>query len=444
MNIMSDYFNQDEDAIETLGCLIRYPGSFDKYRHELKAEHFAQYGFIFNAMTKSIQDGVINERLVLREIGAEHAILYTNIRDAAISEARLDFLVDRIKKKFAQKQLLQLSEKLKSNAEVSEPTTLIKQIQTHLDTILLESVSNIGIDPSKDFDQFIDRLKQEKENPSQFAGLVTGSKDLDILTGGWGRQDLIVIGGRTSMGKSAFALNNMLMLAKNGYKCVLFSLEMSKHQVYARLASSSYKIHLSTFKAGAITEESIRKLENRDPFWANILIDDTRAVNADYISDRMLAIKQKYGLDFVIVDYLQDIKETGETNDNTGSALARICRKLRKAAQDCDVPIMAMSQIGREVEKRHSDKRPSNSDLSGSTGIETSADVIGLLYRDDYYNPDTTEPNVLELNITKHRNGALGQVKFYYDKQCQSIELLAQKGFTTTYQRPVRSSKNHE
>ena len=221
--------------------------------------------------------------------------------------------------------------------------------------------------------------------------------------------------------------------------CAVFSLEMSKRQVYMRLAAAAYGIQLYDFKTGGLSDETILKLRKHDDFWNRIIIDDTRAVTADYIADTMQAIKNQLGLDFVIVDYLQDIKEIGEHTDNTGSALMRICRKLRKAAQDCNVPIMAMSQISRDVEKRNADKRPSNSDLSGSTGIETSADVIGLLYRDDYYNPESAEPNVLELNITKHRNGATGQVKFQYDKTTQRI-----RPYQRAFDESTRPSKTSE
>jgi len=156
----------------------------------------------------------------------------------------------------------------------------------------------------------------------------------------------------------------------------------------------------------------------------SIYVDDTRGVTADYIADVMRRLKRTQGLDFVVVDYLQDVKEPGEQNDNSGSALARVCRKLRAAAQQCDCHVMGLSQIARTVESR-TDKRPTNADLSGSTGIETSADVIALLYREDYYDPNTDKKNILEVNFTKQRNGKLGKVELYYDRDCQKISDIA-------------------
>ncbi|WP_042229663.1 DnaB-like helicase C-terminal domain-containing protein, partial [Paenibacillus popilliae] len=148
-------------------------------------------------------------------------------------------------------------------------------------------------------------------------------------------------------------------------------------------------------------------MQKRKEELKTIYVDDTRGVSADYIVDAMRRLKRTQGLDFVVVDYLQDVKERGETNDNSGSALARICRKLRAAAKECDCHVMGLSQVVRGVDDRQ-DKRPGNSDLAGSTGIETSADVITMLYRDDYYNRDSEKKNTLEVNFTKQRNGKLG------------------------------------
>lgn len=384
--------------------------------------------------------GELNFKAVLKDLGAEHINVMTSIREAVISEGRTDYCVEILKKERTKKEIILIAEKLKLSVSDYDPTELVNRLKEHLDDLTIRDTP-IHIDPEKDYEEFLNSVIQGKANPANFEGLLVGLVDLDVITSGWQKQDLIVIAGRTSMGKSAFALSNVLALAQKGYKCLYFSLEMSKRQVYARLAASAYGIPLKAFRVG-ISDESIARLEQRDPFWQNIYVDDTRAVTADYIADRMSEIKNRQGLDFVVVDYLQDIREVGETHDNQGSALARICRKLRKAAQDADVPVMGMSQVSRDVEKRN-DKRPSNSDLSGSTGIETSADLIGILYRDEYYNSDTKEPNVIELIITKHRNGSLGLVKFYYDKSTQQIKLLSEIGFTSDRKPTASGKKDH-
>jgi replicative DNA helicase len=122
----------------------------------------------------------------------------------------------------------------------------------------------------------------------------------------------------------------------------------------------------------------------------------------------------------VIIDYLQEIKEPSERNDNTGSALHRVCQKIRQAAKDCDCAVIGLSQVKREVEQR-ANKRPMTSDLSGSAAIEAVADTIILLYRDEYYNPDTSDRGVIEVNVAKQRNGPTGLIKMRYDKDYQRI-----------------------
>jgi len=264
-------------------------------------------------------------------------------------------------------------------------------------------------------------------NPGLAFGLLTDIKDMDNITTGWHRGDLIVVGSRTSMGKSAYMIENVLRLNALGYKCAIFSLEMSKKQLYNRMMANLMHVDVEVVRTGQLAPELLPRVHQKKKELSTIYVDDMRGVSADYITDMMRTIKRTRGLDFVVVDYLQDVKERGEHNDDQGSALGRICRKLRKGAQECDVPVMALSQVKREVETRN-DKRPGNADLSGSTGIETSADVIALLYRDEYYNPQTEKRDILEVNFTKQRNGKLGKVELHYDRHQQRIEQLQRHG----------------
>lgn len=437
---MNDYYQftnigetSKQDSFELLANLLVYPGRFKQYHKQFEPDHFYTFASFYHAMKNVFdRDADITIKSLLREVGAEHFETVKQIKDSAISDNRTEWLADRVKKDKARRDLIRLSERIKLNAFNADPIELIHDIMSSVEQLTVESTVTL-FDPVKDYDNFLERTLEIRANPSASTGLITGSIDLDRITHGWQRTDLIVIGARTSIGKSAFALSNVVALAQSGYKCAVFSLEMSKAQVYSRMAASAYSIPLFRFRDGGLNDEQINKLMQKESWWNNILVDDTRGVTADHIGETMLRIKNEFGLDFVVVDYLQDIREIGEHNDNQGSSLARICRKLRKSSQDCNVAIMAMSQVSREVEKR-TEKRPSNSDLSGSTGIETSADLIGLLYREDYYNPDTNEPNVLELNITKHRNGSLGTIKFHYDRVTQQIRALETRipyGFNT-------------
>lgn len=249
------------------------------------------------------------------------------------------------------------------------------------------------------------------------------------------------------MGKTVFVIEMFLRLS-NGYKCAMFSLEMSKQQLYFRMMSNLMQVNFELFRTGRLAPNHYQNMQKYKDELKKLYIDATRAVSADYIADEMRRLKRTQGLDFVVVDYLQDVKEQGEINDNGGSALARVCRKLRAAAKECDCHVMGLSQVVRGVEDRK-DKRPGNADLSGSTGIETNADVIALLYRDitirivrnktfwksilpssvtenaERWNCIMTEPHSVSLNYAEDNEQLIAR---YQDMLIRQVEAAYQKG----------------
>lgn len=250
-------------------------------------------------------------------------------------------------------------------------------------------------------------------DPSKAWGMVTGWTDLDQETLGWQRGDLIIVGGRTSVGKTAFAIENLIRIDNAGYKVGIFSLEMSKRQVQDRIGANMADVNLSKMRTGSCTTAEQRRLDQQKTLIAKISIDDARSVSTDYIVGEMKRRKRLEGLDFVVVDYLQEVIEPHEAQDNTGSALGRIARKLRKAAKDCDCAVLALSQLSRDAEG----KKPKVSDLSGSAGLESAADVILLLHRDK-----KESPKLLEVDIAKQRNGPTGGVNLEYEPTRQRIK----------------------
>ena len=281
-------------------------------------------------------------------------------------------------------------------------------------------------DIMSDLDRFTEHVMQIVDNPELAYGMMTGLKEIDDLTMGWQKGDFSVVGARTSMGKSAFMIEVALRLHINGHKVGIYSLEMSKTQIFYRMMANLCQANLKMFKTGQLDRSFYEKMMKEKNRLAGMFIDDRRGVDAEYIADSMRRRKREHGLDFVVVDYLQDVKEKGESNDNQGSALGRVCRKLRAAAQEFDCHLMGLSQVTRAVEERQN-KRPGNADLSGSTGIETSADVIALLYRDDYYNPDSEKKGIMEVNFTKQRNGEVGCAELYYQRDTQRITSIIRR-----------------
>ena len=263
-------------------------------------------------------------------------------------------------------------------------------------------------------------LKQQFLNPS-LPGLKSGFYDLDLLTNGFQKSDLIIIAGRPSMGKTAFALNITLNVIKQLKVPVLFfSLEMSKEQMSYRLLSSETKINTLRLKKGNLYKEDWLGINDsiKDLSTLPLFIDDTSNPS---ISDIVAKIKQiifeqnKLGL--IIIDYLQLMQNSKFKVENRVQELSQITRSLKNIAREFEVPIIALSQLSRSVENRIN-KRPILSDLRESGSIEQDADLVLMLYRENYYNskliPETNK-NTVELIIAKQRNGPIGTIDLKFD-----------------------------
>lgn len=405
---------------ELLGAFLKDPSLFPNYKAGLTPDHFGEYDWLYKIMLETDAEEGLSFKGVVQRCEATELKTLHFLRSSYFSENRLPGLIRTMKKTLLQQKLMGLSRQVVDDAVGGrDPDEMLRDIQKTAFE-LTTSESKDSSDPDRDVEEWVQHVFELANDPSIAFGMMTGLNAIDGMTTGWHRTDFSVIGARTSMGKTAFVVEMLLRLSSKGYKCAMFSLEMSKRQLYFRMMSNLLQVNFEQFRTGRLAPNHYERINKYKDELKRLYIDDTRAVSADYITDEMRRLKRTRGLDFVVVDYLQDVKEQGETNDNGGSALARVCRKLRAAAQENDCHIMGLSQVVRGVEDRK-DKRPGNADLSGSTGIETSADVIALLYRDDYYDPNTDKPNVLEVNFTKQRNGKTGKVELHYDRTTQRI-----------------------
>lgn len=383
---------------------------------------FYTYDWLYQIILDTDLDEGLSYRGIIHRCSTFQIKNVQNLREYAVAERRLPELIKKAKKDLLQDRIRGLGTGILSRAEEEDPDELLREIQSRANDLTTSESSELS-NPSQDVDDYFDHVMEIVADPSKAFGLMTGIRELDDITTGFQRQDFSVIGARTSMGKSAFMIETVLRLNKNGYKVVVFSLEMSKRQIYNRMASSMLMTNLEKYRTGQAHPSVYEAMKARKEELKSIYISDVRGIDCEYMSDVIRKLKRTQGVDIVIVDYIQDVKERGETNDNQGSAIGRICRKLRKIAQEFDCHVMGLSQVTRAAESSN-DKRPGNADLSGSTGIETSADVIMLLYREDYYKPETNKKNILEINFTKQRNGKVGKVELNYDKDTQRINSL--------------------
>ena len=273
----------------------------------------------------------------------------------------------------------------------------------------------IGISPvlAKVFER-IDHLHSQ-DNPSDVTGVPSGFVDVDRKTAGLQPGDLIIVAGRPSMGKTAFALNiaeHVALHPSVGLPVAIFSMEMSSSQLAMRMLSSMARVDQSKLRTGRLDNEewanltdAIGKLNE-----ARIHVDETAALNALELRARARRMKREYGkLGLVVVDYLQLMSATSQ-GENRATEISEISRSLKALAKELDVPVIALSQLSRAVEQRN-DRRPLMSDLRESGAIEQDADVILFIYREEVYSPDKEEAKGrAEVIIGKQRNGPIGRI----------------------------------
>ncbi len=250
-------------------------------------------------------------------------------------------------------------------------------------------------------------------------GIPSGFQDLDKMTAGFQRSDLIIVAARPSVGKTAFALNiaqNVGVRAKE--TVAIFSLEMSAAQLVQRMICAESNVDAGRMRTGFLEGDDWEKLTMAigSLSEASIYIDDTPGITVADIRAKCRRLKKEKGLGMILIDYLQLIQGRGKAGENRQQEVSEISRTLKQIARELEVPVIALSQLSRGVEQRQ-DKRPLMSDLRESGSIEQDADIVAFLYRDDYYDKESEKKNIIEIIIAKQRNGPVGTVELAFLKQ---------------------------
>jgi len=267
--------------------------------------------------------------------------------------------------------------------------------------------------------EVFDRVEVLNQQGGSTTGIPTGFVDLDKMTNGFQRSDLIIVAARPSVGKTAFALNIAQNVAVRAKETVaIFSLEMSAPQLVNRMICAEANLDANLMRTGDFkTDEDWAKLTMgiASLAEAEIYIDDTPGVTVADIRSKCRRLKKEKGLGMIVIDYLQLIQGRGKPGENRQQEVSEISRTLKQIARELSVPVIALSQLSRGVEQRQ-DKRPMMSDLRESGSIEQDADIVAFLYRDDYYNQETEKKNIIEIIIAKQRNGPVGTVELVFMK----------------------------
>ena len=276
----------------------------------------------------------------------------------------------------------------------------------------------------------LDRVQEMADNPMDVTGVPTGFVDLDRMTSGLQAGDLVVLAARPSMCKTSFAVNIAEHVALNeGLPVAIFSMEMGAAQLAVRIVGSIGRVKQGNLRTGKLNDdewprltEAIERLRT-----VSLHIDETPGLSPTELRANARRLARTCGkLGLIVVDYLQLMSGSGSaaSSDNRATELGEISRGLKMLAKELQCPVIALSQLNRSVEQR-TDKRPMMSDLRESGAIEQDADIIMFIYRDDYYNKDSKEPNIAEVIIGKQRNGPTGTVKLFFQKNQTRFENLA-------------------
>ena len=299
--------------------------------------------------------------------------------------------------------------------------------------------------------QTIEMAKKAYQNDEGIVGVPTGLTDLDARLGGLHKQDLIIIAGRPSMGKTALATNIAFYAAKNIQKkeskssVAFFSLEMSSEQLSTRILSEQSKIRSNDIRRGKVSEKEFEKFieTSKNIFNLPLYIDETPAITISAISNRSRRIKRLFGLDLIVVDYIQLMRSSGSKDYNRVQEISEITQGLKALAKELDVPVLALSQLSRQVEQRDN-KKPQLSDLRESGSIEQDADVVMFVYREAYYleNKEPTLGSIehfewqqkmdeisrlAEIMIGKQRHGPTGNIKVEFEAMYTKFKDLENK-----------------
>lgn len=422
--------HSQEAEESVIGALLTDVDAFDRVADLVEPGHFyvERNGRIFDAIralsSQAKPADVITVSEALKQTGELQrtggTAYLVELAEKIVTAANVEHYARMVHDKAILRRLIRTSTDILAGAYESRGST--REFLDKAETAIFELSSDNQRSMLRRIDTMIsstvEKIEKLFENKSDVTGVATGYYDLDHKTAGFQPSDLIIVAGRPSMGKTAFCLNIAEYVAgENNIGVAVFSMEMSSDQLVMRMLCSQAEIDNSRVRTGNLHDRDIKNiaLTAGKLGGAPIYIDDSAAQTVLDIRAKARRLKHdpNSNLGLIILDYLQLMRGTGE--DSREQEISAISRSLKALAKELNVPIVALSQLNRQVEQR-ADKRPGMADLRESGALEQDADVIIFLYRDEQYNAETAEPGVAEIIIAKQRNGPTGTVRLMFDK----------------------------
>ncbi len=419
------------DAEQTiLGAILIDSDTLSVVLVYIKPECFyiEQHRTLFTIMMNMFQTGnhvdvitVLNEALAAHvfETAAEGRNYLINLAESVPTVANLESYCKIVADKYYLRSLAEVSQKVLSEIQNGETNAQMLLDSTEQQIFSIRQGRDVsGLTPLREVvsETYTQIGRLAGPDREKYKGMGTGFAYLDSLISGLNKSDLILIAARPAMGKTAFALNLAQNVAKTHPEeaVCIFSLEMPKEQLAARMLSAAAQVDSNKLRNGRISGDDWIRLAAGTSYLSNmpIYIDDTASITVPQIKSKLRRIKN---LGLVVIDYLGLIQSTLRT-ENKVQIVAEITRQMKIMAKELNVPVILLSQLSRGPESR-TDKRPMLSDLRDSGSIEQDADIVLFLYRDAYYNKDSQTPNVAECIVAKNRHGECGTVNLVWDGQ---------------------------
>mgnify|MGYP001259987983 FL=1 len=421
-----------------LGSLIMDSSAWDQVSHLIQSKDFVDvnHKIIFNEIYDLASSGQIIDVVVLEDCLKSKGALdkigglsyLGQLARKVPTSAHIKAYADIIKEKSIMRELINISNRTVQAVHQSEQgdvKEVLDKAESEIFGISSLSAVNDGLHKIGPVVNSYIETVYSKKNSDEVDYLLTGYSEFDKLVSGLQKSDLIIIAGRPSMGKTAFAMNIAQdIVFKQKKKVGFFSLEMSAQSIALRMLSSLSSVSQQKIRTGDYeaspkdTKQVTSAIEMMND--CDFYIDDTAAISPMDLRSRARRMKRESGIDMIIVDYLQ-LMSIPQYSENRVNEIAEVTRSLKAIAKELDLPVIALSQLNRGVETRN-DKRPFLSDLRESGSIEQDADLIIFLYRDEVYDPNTDQKNIAEIRVEKHRNGPTGFVKLTFVPHCTRFE----------------------
>jgi len=420
----------EQNALTAVVDILK-PELFYKETHQLI------YGAIHRLFAKSEPVDILTVTNELKSSGELElvggAYFITQLTNRVASTANIEYHSRILSQKYIQRELIKISSEIIK--EAFEDTTDVFDLLDKAEQSLF-SVSEDNFRRDYDSMQSLVRdaiidIESARDHEGNLRGIPSGFTDLDRVTAGWQKADLVILAARPGMGKTAFVLSMARNVAVDfNIPLAIFSLEMSSIQLVTRLISSETQLPADKLKKGNLENHEWEQLNAKigKLVDAPLFIDDTPALSIFELRAKCRRLKAQHNIQMVVVDYIQLMSIGGDTKGNREQEISTISRSLKALAKELNVPIITLSQLNRSVETRGGSKRPILSDLRESGAIEQDADLVMFIYRPEYYKIDQDEEGnstkgMAEMIIAKHRNGALAEVKMQFiDRYAKFID----------------------